>query len=144
MEDAFTYNTDSSVTLPIPDPAPYDETLPPVPVEEIEGLLDVYSSSDTNDDLPPSPDGLSELKQCDPATLALVLQACKSLQLQQQQQKDGDKASVQDGSIALPLAAATLGAAVQSNLGLLKAVADKEMLQKEGRVTAARAVSVKG
>jgi hypothetical protein len=173
MEDAFAYNMDStSADLPIPDPAPYDDETPEVPVEEvrtgeygetivgsthssnllwsfrsssqIDGLLEVYSPTDALvDGLPPSPDGLTdELKQCDPQMLHLVLQACKTLQLQQQQ-KDMEKED-QDGSIALPLAAATLGAAVQSNLTLFKAVADKEMLQKEGRVTAARAVSVKG
>jgi len=145
MEDAFAYNMDStSADLPIPDPAPYDDETPEVPVEEIDGLLEVYSPTDALvDGLPPSPDGLTdELKQCDPQMLHLVLQACKTLQLQQQQ-KDMGKED-QDGSIALPLAAATLGAAVQSNLTLFKAVADKEMLQKEGRVTAARAVSVKG
>mmetsp|Transcript_19613 Transcript_19613/g.40984 ORF Transcript_19613/g.40984 Transcript_19613/m.40984 type:complete len:384 (+) Transcript_19613:108-1259(+) len=146
MEDAFAYNT-SSPSLPLPEPAPFDTSTPPIPVEEIDGLLEVYSPQDSNDaSLPPSPDGLTnELKQCDPQMLHLVLQACKTLQLQQQQSGDkkegevADEESAQDASIALPLASAALGAFVQINLD---AVANnKEMLQKE---RSAVAVSVKG
>jgi len=147
LEDAFAYNTDSPSLPNIPEPAPYDETTaPPLPVEEMDGLFEIYAPDDGKaDDLPPSPDGLAnELKQFDPKMLRLVLQACKTITQQEQEKAGVERAMAteegqdeQDGSIALPLASAAIGAFISTNVD---ALANKAVLEKEQRV----AVSVKG